>query len=291
MEVEGETQTLREMIRWRISEVRDRLNWCYVNLEMQDVLEVVHELIQYVVLLDSFEMVSEQVLNYLIHARNTLSMESIRATFEYESCDIANAGRPSLIIGKEQIEYLLDCSFTVNQISEILHVSKRTIERRMSAYNLTGVNRFTEISDQQLDNNVYYVKQIVPDCGSKFLSGYLRSMNIRVQRRRVRESLTRVDSLGVLARRCRAVHRRVYNVAGPLALWHLDGNHKLIRWRFVVHGCVDGYTRIPVFLQCGNNNRAATVLSLFRKAIDDWGLPSRVRSDKEEKMLMLCSTC
>ena len=150
----------------------------------------------------------------------------------------------------------------------------------MSAYNLTGVNRFTEISDQQLDNNVNYVKQIALDCGSKLLSGYLRSMNIRVQRRRVRESLTRVDSLGVFARRCRAVHGRVYNVAGPLALWHLDGNHKLSRWRFVVHGCVDGYTRIPVFLQCGNNNRAATVFSLFRKAIDDWGLPSRVRCDK-----------
>ena len=111
MEVEGETQTLREMIRWRILEVKDRLNWCDVNLEMQDVLEVVDELIQYVV-----ERVSEQVLNYLIHARNTLSRESIRATFEYESCDIANAGRLSLIIGKEQIEYLLDCSFTVNQM-------------------------------------------------------------------------------------------------------------------------------------------------------------------------------
>lgn len=72
----------------------------------------------------------------------------------------------------------------------------------------------------------------------------------------------------------------MYNVSRPLALRHVDGNHKLIRWRFVVHGCVDGYTRIPVFLKCSNNNKAVTVLNLFTQAVDDWGLPSRVRCDK-----------
>jgi len=28
--------------------------------------------------------------------------------------------------------------------------------------------------------------------------------------------------------------RRKYCVPGSLALWHIDGNHKLIRWGFVV---------------------------------------------------------
>lgn len=165
-------------------------------------------------------------------------------------------------------------------MSEILNVSKRTVERRMSTYGLTAVNRFTEITDEQLDNAVRDVKKTSPDCGSKLLAGYLRAMEIRVQRRRVRESLSRVDALGILARRCRTVHRRVYNVSRPLALWHLDGNHKLIRWRFVVHGCVDGYTRIPVFLACSSNNKAITVLDLFMQAVNDWGVPARVRCDK-----------
>ena len=149
----------------------------------------------------------------------------------------------------------------------------------MSAYNLTGMNRFTEITDKHLDNAVRNIKQASPDCGSKLLAGYLRSVNIHVQRSRIRESLSRVDALGVLARGCRAVHRRVYSVSRPLALWHFDGNHKLIRWRFVVHGCVDGYTRIPVYLKCGNINTAATVLGLFMQTTA-WGLPSRVRCDK-----------
>ena len=47
-----------------------------------------------------------------------------------------------------------------------------------------------------------------------------------------------------------------------------------------IHGGVDGFTRIPVFLHCSTNNKAATVLGLFLNAIESYGLPSRVRSEK-----------
>jgi hypothetical protein len=52
------------------------------------------------------------------------------------------------------------------------------------------------------------------------------------------------------------------------------------RWRIVVHGGVDGYSRIPVYIHTSNNNRADTVLQLFLGAVDEYGLPLRVRSDK-----------
>ena len=51
-------------------------------------------------------------------------------------------------------------------------------------------------------------------------------------------------------------------------------------WRFVVHGGIDGFSRMIVFLACSTNNRASTVLQCFKSAVDKFGLPSRVRSDK-----------
>lgn len=35
-----------------------------------------------------------------------------------------------------------------------------------------------------------------------------------------------------------------------------------------MHGGVDGYTRLPVYLRAGTNNTAATVLGLFQQAVD-----------------------
>ena len=41
-----------------------------------------------------------------------------------------------------------------------------------------------------------------------------------------------------------------------------------------------------VFLECSRNNKATTVLRLFEKAIDQYGLPSRVRSDRGRENIM-----
>ena len=38
--------------------------------------------------------------------------------------------------------------------------------------------------------------------------------------------------------------------------------------------------RLPVYLSCSSNNRANTVLSLFREAFDTYGLPSHTRIDQ-----------
>jgi hypothetical protein len=53
-----------------------------------------------------------------------------------------------------------------------------------------------------------------------------------------------------------------------------------LRWWFVIHGGIDGYGRKIVFLACSANNYAGTVLNAFLSAVDQHGLPSRVRSDK-----------
>ena len=60
---------------------------------------------------------------------------------------------------------------------------------------------------------------------------------------------------------------------------HADGNHKLIRWRFVIHGAIDGYSRMIVFLKCVTNNRADTVLGHFLEAVNRFRCPEKIRTD------------
>ena len=55
---------------------------------------------------------------------------------------------------------------------------------------------------------------------------------------------------------------------------------KLINpYRFVLHGGIDGYTRLIVYLKASTNNKASTVLQLFQEAVAHYNLPSRVRCD------------
>lgn len=46
-----------------------------------------------------------------------------------------------------------------------------------------------------------------------------------------------------------------------------------------MHGCIDGFSRVVVYLACNTNNTSATVLDLFKKAVVVWGFPSGVRGD------------
>ena len=69
-----------------------------------------------------------------------------------------------------------------------------------------------------------------PHLGKRTVQGLLRAEGFVIQRERVAESLIRVDATAVAMRWCQSVRRRTYQVPGPNALWHIGGNHKLIRY-------------------------------------------------------------
>lgn len=138
-------------------------------------------------------------------------------------------GRPAYDIPLVQLEYLVESRFSVPQISNLLGVSVSTIRRRMSMYNLSIRETFSSLSDHQLDEKVQEAHDLFPAWGYRSMYGHLLSQGIRVQYRRVRESLSRVDPEGSVMRRLSHIRRRQYSVPGPQYMWHVDGNHKLIR--------------------------------------------------------------
>ena len=66
----------------------------------------------------------------------------------------------------------------------------------------------------------------------------------------------------------------------------MDGNYKLIRYKFIIHGAVDGFSRLVTFLKCSNNNRAETVLQSFVDAVQRYGVPKKLRTDMVGRTLM-----
>ena len=166
-----------------------------------------------------------EALGCLIYSCEIVNRGGVEAIFT------GSSGRPKFNIPYEQLNFLLERRFTVAQISALLGVSSRTIERRLQEFGLSVRATYTEISDEHLDSTVNQILATFPNTGYKRMSGYLRTRGIRVQQRRIRESMRRVDPQGTLLRalQMNVIHRRVYSVPSPLALWHIDGNHKLIR--------------------------------------------------------------
>ena len=108
---------------------------------------------------------------------------------------------------------------------------------------------------------------------------HLRSEGLIVQRDRIRKCLARIDPHNSRIRWAITVSRRAYSVAGPNSLWHQDGHHSLVKWGFVIHGAIDGFSRLITYLHCSTNNRSDTVKNLFLNATQVYGWPSRVRTD------------
>ena len=126
--------------------------------------------------------------------------------------------------------------------------------------------------------------------GEKMVEGLLLSLGYNVTRQRIRDCIRSMDPIGNEIRTLKRLKRRVYEVPGCHYLWHLDGCHKLIKFGFVVHTCIDGFSRYLIYSVCRDNNRANTVLNAFKEGSMDVGvLPSKIRTDKGgENVNVLC---
>lgn len=147
---------------------------------------------------------------------------------------------------KNELILLLDNHVSVSDIARRLCISRPTIYKMMRELG-RSVYRFTNVTETELERSVLAVKERHPDSGEVMVAGHLRSQGILVPRQRLRRILQAVDSVGIAARCTLHIRRRVYEAPSPNYVWHIDGLHKLIRWKFVIHGSIDGFSRLITF--------------------------------------------
>ena len=73
--------------------------------------------------------------------------------------------------------------------------------------------------------------------------------NLTVSKEEVRKCLKLIDPEGGRKRWRKVKKRRIYKIDGPGDVFHMDGNDKLKRWGFDIHGCIDGFSRKSLWLR------------------------------------------
>ncbi|KAM4521402.1 uncharacterized protein V3H82_002518 [Fundulus diaphanus] len=190
-------------------------------------------------------------------------------------------GRPRFDISSDTLLHLLNQGLPVPCIANLLGVSTRTICRRMGESSFSVRALYSTCSDSELDQLICDIKKDMLHAGYRLVKGALQARGFRVQWERVRASMHRIDTVGILCRMTQlgCVVRRTYSVPAPKSLMHIDTNHKLVRYNIVIFGGIDGFSRKIMYLCAANNNLSSTALALFQQSVDTFGFPLRVRAD------------
>jgi len=223
----------------------------------------------------------DYALRELVHFRGRLesAAENLHSQSRPRGWYQGERGAWTLAIDEDLLLELVELRFNDKDIGALLNCSRSTLKRRRA---LMGISKRqqTEMTDEELCNLVREVRlRGAGNEGQRAVEGALRGFEVKVSRARLRVAVRATDPLRDLVFRRRPVQRRVYTVPFVNPLWHIDGHHKLIRWRIVIHAGIDGKSRVVTFIHASSNNQAATVGDLFLKATEKFDWPSRVRAD------------
>ena len=145
---------------------------------------------------------------------------------------------------------------------------------------------FVSIDDDELWTLICQYQNQHLRWGEPMIMGALNSIiydngtQLHVTRAQLRKVLQAHDQIGIDERKKKAVYRVEYKNAGYNHAHHMDGWHKLIHYKIVVHGCIDGFSRKIIFLLASTNNKATTVFSSFFRKVQETGeIPALISVD------------
>ena len=117
------------------------------------------------------------------------------------------AGRPKISLNIDTVELLRSCGYDWGQIADALQISRTTLWRRVKEAGCL-IQKYSEISDDELDSVMSQIQREHPNCGQQLLCGFLKDKGVFVQRYRLRESIARTDPIRRHVRWHQVVSRR-----------------------------------------------------------------------------------
>lgn len=185
----------------------------------------------------------------------------------------------------EELRSKLATGWTRARLAASLGVNK---DHLRDILDVKGV--YTVPSDSQLDEFVGAVLVESPSTGQTSMGGQLASRHPewKVPRARLRESMHRVVPEKEQEKRRIQMRSRSQYVNGKAnQVWHIDANLKNIFAGLVVQACVDGHSKICVYVRVVAANTSAATLESFRAGVAVWGAPKRLRTDRGSENVLL----
>jgi hypothetical protein len=223
----------------------------------------------------------QKSISYLCEtiSQSVISNLNLKLDLLYQATAINGGKLNEGFVDMDQVCFLRSLGVKWSEIAKLIGVSRMTLYRKRKEAGIENDFQYSSLTHEQLKHILLIIRETLPFNGERMLLGYLRSHGVIVQRWKLRKAIHAIEPVATTLRWHPRVKRRPYSVPGPMSLWHLDGNHKIVRCRFIIYGAIDGYSRLVVYLKCSTDNKAKTVGHLFKNAIAQYGLPSRIRTD------------
>ena len=203
------------------------------------------------------------------------------------------AGRPSTSIdfntfinlSKERDENFNLLTF--NDIADRLGVNIQVL-RRWRKKNMDAIQdniTFKPIHKDDDEKVISIIRPILEEnqlWGHVMLLSKINAEGYTVGRDRLKRIIKEIDPEGSEIRKRTKLKRREYVSKGFGYMWHIDTDHKLGNksFGFVIASAIDGSTRFCPYINIATDNSAGTNLIAFKKGVEAYGLPSRVRADR-----------
>ena len=137
--------------------------------------------------------------NLLVHFSTTLeelnltdggSQDASNTTATWPVDRDGRRGRPRILISREHLETLEEFGFSFAACASILGVTTQTLRNRRRDFGMeVGSERYSVISDDELDHEIAEILRVSPEIGERCMIGALRSRGFRLQRWRVRNAI------------------------------------------------------------------------------------------------------